>query len=101
MRKALSSTEHIGMLARSGMKLVAISPQDPESHRQFAAAQGGFAFPLLSDEDKSVGRAYGILGLLDLSRRSTFVVDADGAVAKVHRAIGPGLSFKELDALVD
>ena len=41
----LSEFEHIGAA------MVAISPQDVESHRAFSAAQGGFAFPMLSDPD--------------------------------------------------
>lgn len=96
----LSYTENIGLLDRDGIQLVAISPQDPESHQLFAKAHGGFAFPLLSDVDKSVGRSFGILGLLDLYRRSTFVIDADGIVVSAHRAIGPGMSFRPLDELV-
>jgi peroxiredoxin Q/BCP len=99
-QQLLSYTENIGLLDRSGMQLVAISPQDPQSHRDFAAAHGGFAFPLLSDIDKGVGRAYGILGLLDLYRRSTFVIDAEGRIVSAHRSIGPGLSFRPLDELV-
>jgi peroxiredoxin Q/BCP len=83
-----------------GAAMVAISPQDIDSHRLFSEAQGGFAFPMLSDPDKEVGRAYGILGLQDLYRRSTFVVDADGSIAYAHRFIGPGLSFKPVDELV-
>lgn len=96
----LSYTRHIGLLDASGAQLVAISPQDTASHEKFAAAHGGFAFPLLSDVDKSVGRRFGILGLLDLYRRSTFVIGADGLVAWAHRAIGPGQSFRQLDDLV-
>lgn len=96
----LSYTRHIGLLDAPGVQLFAISPQDVDSHREFAAAQGGFAFPLLSDVDKSVGRAYGILGLMDLYRRSTFVLDAEGRVVHAHRAIGPGMSFEPLDELV-
>jgi peroxiredoxin Q/BCP len=83
-----------------GAAVVAISPQDIDSHRGFSEAQGGFAFPMLSDPDKAVGRAYGILGLQDLYRRSTFVVDADGCIAYAHRFVGPGLSFKPVDELV-
>jgi peroxiredoxin Q/BCP len=96
----LSYTANIGLLDRDGIQLVAISPQDPESHQLFAKAHGGFAFPMLSDVDKSVGRAFGILGLLDLYRRSTFVIDADGVVVGAHRSIGPGSGFRPLQELV-
>lgn len=96
----VSYTANIGTLDRDGAQLVAISPQDTDSHAAFAAAHGGFAFPLLSDIDKSVGAAFGILGLLGLYRRSTFVIDANGVVVGTHRAIGPGMSFRPLDDLV-
>ncbi|MGI9578815.1 MAG: peroxiredoxin [Microthrixaceae bacterium] len=80
--------------------VLAVSPQSVESHRQFAQARGGFAFPLLSDEDARVGRAYGNIGLLRLYRRSTFVIDPEGRVTWMHRYIGPGLGYKPVDELV-
>jgi peroxiredoxin Q/BCP len=95
-----SYTKGVGELGGIDARILAISPQSVESHRAFAAAHGGFAFPLLSDEDKAVGDAYGILGLLDLYRRSVFVIDAGGVVRYVHRAVGPGATFVPLDAIV-
>jgi peroxiredoxin Q/BCP len=95
-RQLVSYTAGIAELAALDAVLLAISPQDVASHRDFAAAHGGFAFPLLSDTDKAVGRSYGIVGLLDLYRRSTFIIDADGVVAHAHRYLGPGLGYKPL-----
>ena len=86
-RQLVSYTAGIAELAALDAVLLAISPQDVASHRDFAAAHGGFAFPLLSDTDKAVGRAYG---------RSTFIIDADGVVAHAHRYLGPGLGYKPL-----
>lgn len=99
-----SYTEGIAELDELDATVLAISPQDPNSHRRFAAAQGGFAFVLLSDIDKSVGRRYGVVGLLGLYRRSIFVVDSSGDLAFASRAIGPGFGFKpvsELAALIE
>ena len=95
-----SYTAGLSEFDQIGAAMVAISPQDIDSHRGFSEAQGGFAFPMLSDPDKAVGRAYGILGLQDLYRRSTFVVGPDGVVTYAHRFVGPGLSFKPIDELV-
>ena len=95
-RQLVSYTAGIAELAALDAVLLAISPQDVASHRDFAAAHGGFAFPLLSDTDKAVGRSYGIVGLLDLYRRSTFIIDAEGVVAHAHRYLGPGLGYKPL-----
>ena len=77
----------------------AISPQSVESHDGFSVNQGGFAFPLLADVDKAVGRTYGILGPVGFYRRSVFVVDAAGIVRYAHRAVA-GLWFKPTDELV-
>jgi peroxiredoxin Q/BCP len=83
-----------------GATVLAISPQSVDSHGQFSSKQGGFGFPLLADEDKAVGRAYGILGPLGFYRRSVFVVDADGCIAYAHRAVA-GLTFRPTTELVD
>jgi peroxiredoxin len=79
-------------LARTGAQVLALSPQSVESHERFAERQGGFAFPLLADLEKTVGRAYGIVGPLGFYRRSAFVVDREGLVAWSSRSI-TGLSF--------
>jgi peroxiredoxin Q/BCP len=82
-------------------QVLAVSHQSPESHLRFSEAHGGFAFPMLSDEDKEVARAYGVLGLLDLYRRCTFVVGRDGRIAYAHRYVGPGLGYRPVEELVD
>ena len=79
--------------------VLAISPQSVESHDAFSSDQGGFAFPLLADVDKSVGRLYGILGPVGFYRRSIFVVDGGGVVRHAHRAVA-GLWFRPTDELV-
>src|SRR5262245_16766552 len=63
-----------------GARVLAISPQSVDSHEQFSADQGGFAFPLLADEDKSVGEAYGVIGPVGFYRRSCFVIDGEGVI---------------------
>ena len=80
--------------------MLAISPQSVESHDGFSANQGGFAFPLLADSDKAVGKAYGILGPVGFYRRSIFVVDGQGAVRYAHRAVA-GLWFRPTDEVVE
>ena len=58
-----------------GAQVLALSPQDVDSHERFRA-EHGFQFPLLADTDKAVGQAYGIIGPLGFYRRSIFVVNA-------------------------
>lgn len=86
--------------AEVGAQVLAISPQSVESHEEFSCKQGGFSFPLLADQDKSVGGAYGIVGPLGFYRRSAFVIDGDGVIRYVHRATA-GLTFKPTKELVE
>lgn len=97
----VSYTAGIGELARFDARVLALSPQSLQSHADFAARHGGFAFPLLSDTDARVGEAYGILGLLNLYRRSVFVLDDAGRIRFLHRAIGPGLRFVPIETIAE
>lgn len=87
-------TQQVGAFEHLDAAVLAISPQSPESHREFAADRGGFGFPLLSDEDKAVARSFGNLGLLGLYRRCTYVIDPAGRVAWAHRSVGPGMGYR-------
>jgi peroxiredoxin Q/BCP len=55
---------------------------------------------LLADTDKAVHRAYGVLGLMDLPRRSVFVVDAGGTIRYAHRAL-VGVTYRPVRELMD
>ena len=74
-RQLNSYTADIDQFRDVDAVVLAISPQSVESHDGFSAEQGGFAFPLLSDEDKQVGqavrhpRARGLLPAVDLRGR--------------------------------
>lgn len=61
----------------SGLRVVGVSPQSPESHRRFRD-QHDLPFVLLSDADKSVIKAYGVDGPLGFGvRRATFLIDPE------------------------
>ena len=92
-------TKEFDEIAALDARLLAISPQSVESHEHFAERQGGFAFPLLADAEKAVGKAYGILGPLGFYRRSVFVVGSDGLIRYAHRS-ATGVTFKRTDDLV-
>jgi len=82
-----------------GAQVLAVSPQDVDSHEQFSCKQGGFKFPLLADCDKAVGAAYGVVGPLGFYKRSVFVIDGEGVIRYAHRS-AHGLTFKKTDELV-
>ncbi len=80
-------------------QILGISPQGIASHERFAAKHG-FRFPLLADTDKQVAGLYGTLGPIGFPRRSVFIVDADGRIRYVHRAIA-GLTYRPVSELVE
>jgi thioredoxin-dependent peroxiredoxin len=82
-----------------GAQVLAVSPQNVESHEKFAAKHK-FSFPLLADTDKAVNEAYGTLGPLGFSRRSVFIIDGTGVIRYAHRAIA-GLTFRSVKELTD
>lgn len=98
-RQLNAYTRDIETFSEVGVQLLAISPQSVDSHDSFHHKQGGFAFPLLADEGREVGRSYGVLGPVGFYRRSVFLIDRDGIVRYRHRAVA-GLGFRPTDELV-
>jgi peroxiredoxin Q/BCP len=99
-RQLSAYTAEVERFREVDAQVLALSPQSVESHEDFSARQGGFAFPLLADTDKAVAAAYGSLGPLGFYRRSAFVVDEAGIVRYVHRAVA-GLTFRPVSELVE
>lgn len=76
-----------------GVKVLGVSPDSPEVHSRFRKKYG-LGFPLLSDPEKTLAKAYGVwvkkqnygreyMGV----ERSTFFVDRHGVVKKVWRRV--------------
>ena len=79
-------------------QVLGISAQDVDSHERFASRHG-LRIPLLADTDKAVAAAYGTLGPLGFPRRSVVIVDRDGIVRYIHRAMA-GLTYRPVSELV-
>lgn len=77
---------------KAGVEVVAISPQDVESHRKFSARHK-FAHPLLADTGLMANKAYDVWQPKKLwgreymgTIRVTYLVDAKGKIAGVFHA---------------
>jgi len=60
----------------------------PADNKRFADAEA-FPYRLLSDQDRSVGQAYGVAKgtdeqYADFPRRRSFLIDPDGVVRKIY-----------------
>ncbi|MBB3665434.1 MULTISPECIES: thioredoxin-dependent thiol peroxidase [Prauserella salsuginis group] len=87
--EACDFRDNLASLEAAGYAVVGISPDEPEALRTFIDDQA-LTFPLLSDTDQSVARAYGTYGTKTLGNRtvegtlrSTFVIGPDGTLAHV------------------
>ncbi len=64
------------------------SVDSPETNRRFAESLG-VDYPILSDPEKSVARAYGVLGVSGFPARWTFFIGRDGRILDVDRDVSP------------
>lgn len=92
-KEACGFQEALTQFAHSGLDVIGISPDKMKSIDKFAEKYG-LTFPLASDEDKAVAERYGTwveksmygrkyMGM----ERSTFLIGADGKIAKVWRKV--------------
>lgn len=66
--------------------VLGISVDSKESIKDFIN-DNELNFPLLSDEEKDVSKAYGVLNNIGLDSRITFIVDKQGNIAEILRDV--------------
>jgi peroxiredoxin Q/BCP len=88
--------------AAAGARVIGVSPDEPAALRKFADNQS-LEFTLLADPDHAVAEAYGAWGEKSMYGkkymgivRTTFIIDADGKVARAFPKVQP----KKHDAIV-
>lgn len=97
--EACDFRDNIFAFRELGAVVLGISVDDVDSHRDFAQ-EHHLPFTILSDSDKQVSRLYGVLhrplGLMELARRETFIVDPQGIIAKHYRDVDPNAHSKQV-----
>ena len=74
-------------LKGSKVAFFAASVDDAETNRKFAESLS-LNYPILSDPDKSVSTAYGVLNDSGkFARRWTFYIDKEGKIAKIDKEV--------------
>ena len=105
-RQACGIRDAYDAFEERGAVVLGVSPDDVSSHEKFKRKYG-LPFTLLADPGHEVAEAYGVwrerklYGKLSLGiERSTFVIDADGNLAKIMRRVKPDThAEKVLEAL--
>ncbi|WP_125100535.1 peroxiredoxin [Leucobacter chromiireducens] len=85
-KEACEFQESVAPLATAGYRVLGLSRDEVERQRRFAD-RDGLEYPLLSDPDTAVHRAYGAFGeknsygrIIEGVIRSTFVIDEQGRI---------------------
>jgi peroxiredoxin Q/BCP len=73
-------------LDRFDAAIFGASVDSAETNRRFADAVG-LRFPILSDPDKRVARAYGVLGASGFPSRWTFYIGVDGRIQAIDKQV--------------
>jgi len=96
--EACSFRDAITAIAALNTQVLGVSVDDSASHARFAQKYR-LPFPLLADGDGQVARAYGALwslGPMKIARRHSFIVDPDGKIAKIYRAVDADRHSREV-----
>ena len=87
---------------KAGIEIIGISPDDTESHRKFCDKMN-IKYPLLSDTQKEISKAFGVWDLKKFMGReymgvirSTFLVDEKGKIFKVFSKVKPAGHAKKV-----
>ena len=98
-KQLCSYNNDLAQFEKVGAQVLAISHQNMDSHDKFTDKHK-FGFPLLSDPDKKVLSEDGVVGFAGLPRRSVFVIDPNGVVKYVHRALA-GVTYRPVKELIE
>ena len=90
--EACEFRDNVFAFREAGAVILGISVDDVAAHREFAE-KNSLPFPILADSDSRVTTAYGTLnrylGLLELARRDTFIIDPQGRIVKHYVKVNP------------
>ncbi len=81
-KEACSMRDGMDRLRELGVQVIGVSTDSVASHEKFRDKYG-LNFPLLSDKDRNIVRAYGVESEKGTARRVTFLIDRDGVVRHV------------------
>jgi len=83
--------------AAEGAAVLGVSVDSIDSHRSWAEELGGLNYPLLSDEEKTLSRAYGVLDEKEgVALRATFIINPAGIICyQVVSHVNVGRSVEE------
>lgn len=101
-KEACAFRDGFATLEKANAVVLGISLDPIASHEKFIKKYS-LPFPLLSDEDAAVSKAYGVYKLKNMYgrkfwgiERSTFVIDPEGKIVQIYRKVKVDPHFDEV-----
>jgi peroxiredoxin Q/BCP len=90
--QACEFRDNIFAFRELGAVILGVSVDDVKSHEEFAK-EHSLPFTILADSTRAVAKSYGVLhkvmGVLEVARRDTFIIDPQGRIAKHYEKVDP------------
>ncbi len=94
--EACSFRDDISAITKTGTKVIGVSVQDVQSHKEFTKKYG-LNFLLLADPQMKVVKEYDVLNTKwEMANRVTFIIDPQGKIAKIYPKVNPDGHAKEV-----
>ncbi|MCS7205997.1 MAG: peroxiredoxin [Leptospiraceae bacterium] len=98
--QAINIRDNLIEFQKRNILVFGISTDDLVSHRNFKQKHK-LNFPLVSDFDKSISRAYGVLSMFGIAQRVTFVIRSDGIIEHVITDVDVDRHTQQIIELID
>lgn len=89
--EACNLRDNYSMLTSAGFEVIGVSPDDEKSHKKFEN-KFNLPFHLVADPEKKIIHQYGVWGEKNMYgikrmglKRTTFLIDEEGAIYKIFR----------------
>lgn len=79
----------------AGVMVIGVSMDDDASHKAFAD-EHELPFPLIADTEGTWAKSFGVPATAGFTQRVSFLLDAEGKVAKVYPGVDPGVHADEV-----
>ena len=100
-KEACSFRDNLQSVRNYGGEIVGVSLDGVESHKKFSTKYA-LQFPLISDKDKRISKAYGVLRDTGTStNRVTFIIDKNGKVVKIFPKVDVSKHTEEVLSAIE
>ena len=98
-KEACSFRDNLQPIRSLGAEIIGVSVDSVESHKKFST-KFSLPFPLISDKEKRIATAYGVLRVTGTTNRVTFIIDKNGKIAKTFPKVDVSKHTEEVVAAI-